>query len=86
MQSNKGQFKKGTSGNSNGRPKVTNANIRELASRDSTKAYKLLWKAVQASEPWAMDIFFREFLSKEEVHALVNANEENPLTVLRALS
>ena len=61
------KFKKGKSGNPRGRPKLENLNIKEMATRDSVRAYKLLWKSVQASEPWAMDIFFRHFVTDVEV-------------------
>jgi len=61
------KFKKGKSGNPRGRPKLCSLNIKEMATRDSVKAYKLLWKSVQASEPWAMDIFFRHFVTGAEV-------------------
>jgi len=58
------KFKKGESGNLKGRPRLETLNIRDMAARDSIKAYKLLWKSVQASEPWAMDIFFRHFVTE----------------------
>jgi len=61
------KFKKGKSGNPRGRPKLDSLNIKDMAARDSVKAYKLLWKSVQASEPWAMDIFFRHFVTDVEV-------------------
>jgi hypothetical protein len=61
------KFKKGKSGNPRGRPKLGSLNIKEMATKDSVKAYKLLWKSVQASEPWAMDIFFRHFVKGGEV-------------------
>lgn len=61
------KFKKGKSGNPRGRPKLDNLNIKEMAARDSVKAYKLLWKSVQAREPWAMDIFFRHFVTEDRV-------------------
>lgn len=38
-----------------------------MAARDSIKVYKLLWKSVQASEPWAIDIFFRYFILNDMV-------------------
>jgi Family of unknown function (DUF5681) len=68
------KFKKGESGNPRGRPKLENLNIKELAARDSIRAYKLLWKSVQASEPWAMDIFFRHFVKGGEV--ISNDNQD----------
>ncbi len=69
------QFIKGQSGNLKGRPKLENLNIKEMAIRDSVKAYKLLWKSVQAREPWAMDIFFRHFVKGEEV--ISNDNQDH---------
>jgi hypothetical protein len=77
------KFTKGKSGNPKGRPKTTNTNIRELVSRDSIKAYKLLWKAMQANEPWAIEIFFRELVSKEE--SLPIEIDSNELDVFREL-
>ncbi len=59
------KFKKGESGNLKGRPRLETLNIRDMAARDSIKAYKLLWKSVQKSEPWAIDIFFRHFVTED---------------------
>lgn len=60
-------FKKGTSGNLAGRPKTKGLGVRELVSRDSIKAYRVLWQAVQEKQPWALDIFFRELIPKDAV-------------------
>lgn len=59
------KYKKGTSGNLAGRPKTKSLGVKELISKDSVRAYKLLSKAMMASEPWAMDIFFRELMPKD---------------------
>ena len=69
------KFKKGKSGNPRGRPKLENLNINEMAARDSGKAYKLLWRSVQKGEPWAMDIFFRHFVTEDIV--ISNDNQDH---------
>ncbi|NDA89936.1 MAG: hypothetical protein EBY20_03395 [Alphaproteobacteria bacterium] len=78
------KFKKGKSGNPRGRPKLCNLNINDMATRDSVRAYKLLWKSVQASEPWAMDIFFRYFVKGGQVTS--NDNQDRFLNGISNLS
>lgn len=78
------KFKKGKSGNPRGRPKLDSLNIKDMAARDSVKAYKLLWRSVQKSEPWAMDIFFRHFITDVEV--VSNDNRESVHSRITSLS
>lgn len=78
------KFKKGKSGNPRGRPKLENLNINEMAARDSVKAYKLLWRSVQKGEPWAMDIFFRHFVTEDIV--ISNDNKDRLLSGIPNLS
>lgn len=78
------KFKKGKSGNPRGRPKLDSLNIKDMVARDSVKAYKLLWKSVQKSEPWAMDIFFRHFLTNDIV--ISNDNKDRLLSGIPNLS
>ena len=78
------KFKKGKSGNPRGRPKLDSFSIKNMAARDSIRAYKLLWKSVQASEPWAMDIFFRHFVTDVEV--VSNDNQDHLPSGIQNLS
>lgn len=68
------KFVKGKSGNLKGRPKSayngsTDAviDLKKLVSRNSKKAFKALWEAVEAKEPWALQIFFQELVPKLEI-------------------
>lgn len=73
------KFKKGKSGNPKGRPKLCNLNIKDMAARDSIRAYKLLWQSVQKGEPWAIDIFFRYFILNDMVITEVLDHDQDHL-------
>jgi hypothetical protein len=73
------KFKKGKSWNPRGRPKLCNLNIKDMAARDSIRAYKLLWQSVQKGEPWAIDIFFRYFILNDMVITEVLDHDQDPI-------
>lgn len=68
-QKNKTSFKKGEISNPNGRPKgsmnklkVASLKLREMASEDTDKAYKVLMTALESGEQWAHQIYFKELV------------------------
>jgi hypothetical protein len=65
----KHSFKKGKVSNPNGRPKgsmnklkAASLKLREMASRDTDKAYKVLMTALESGEQWAHQIYFKELV------------------------
>jgi hypothetical protein len=65
MKSNTGQYNKGTSGNRQGRPaepKEALARLKKFTDKRSPNAYKHLSKAIEANEPWAIELVFKELL------------------------
>jgi hypothetical protein len=65
MKSNTGQYNKGTSGNTQGRPaepKEALARLKKFTDKRSPTAYKHLSKAIEANEPWAIELVFKELL------------------------
>lgn len=66
---NPSHFKPGVVTNPNGRPKGSmnelkkrSLELRKLASHDVDKAYKIIWEAFEAKEPWAHQIYFKELV------------------------
>jgi hypothetical protein len=65
MKSNTGQYNKGISGNQQGRPaepKEALARLKKFTDKRSPAAYKNLSKAIEANEPWAIELVFKELL------------------------
>lgn len=65
----KHSFKKGEVTNPNGRPKgsmnklkAASMKLREMASKDTDKAYKVLMTALESGEQWAHQIYFKELV------------------------
>lgn len=65
----KHSFKKGEVSNPNGRPKgsmnklkAASLKLREMASEDTDKAYKVLMTALESGEQWAHQIYFKELV------------------------
>lgn len=69
MSTNTGQYNKGTSGNRQGRPaepKEALAKLKKFIDKKSSTSYKQLAKAIEANEPWAMELVFRELMPKPD--------------------
>lgn len=73
-----GTFMKGVCTNPNGRKKGLTSEatknflkIRTMAAEKYPEAFKILWEAVQAKEPWAHQLFFKELAPKRLRHESV---------------
>ena len=69
MKSNTGQYNKGTSGNKQGRPaepKEASAKQKKFTDKRSPAAYKHLSKALEANEPWAIELVFQELIPNSD--------------------
>jgi hypothetical protein len=78
------KFVKGKSGNLKGRPKSAYnggtdsiTELKKFVSKNSKRAFKILWKAVEAKESWALQIFFQELVPKLETLPL-EIDQDNP--------
>ncbi len=73
MANSKTSFKKGETGNPNGRGKDSKnkssekwVDLKKQAVEDYNKAYKLLWTHMEAGEGWAFQIFFNKLVPKKK--------------------
>jgi hypothetical protein len=69
MKSNTGQYNKGISGNKQGRPvepKEALAKLKKFTDKRGPAAYKNLSKALEANEPWAIELVFQELIPNSD--------------------
>lgn len=73
-----GKYNKGESGNLKGRPvepKEAMAKLRKFTDKKSTTAYKHLSQAIEANEPWAVELCFQELMPKSDpLHLSIDQN------------
>jgi hypothetical protein len=65
-----GKYNKGESGNLRGRPiepKEAMAKLRKFTDKKSATAYKHLSQAIEASEPWAIQLYFQELFPRVQL-------------------
>jgi len=80
MKSNTGRYNKGTSGNLQGRPAEPTealAKLKKFADKRSSASYKHLSKAIEANEPWAIELVFQELLPNSD-SLCVDVDLDNP--------
>ena len=69
MKSNTWRYNKGTSGNLQGRPsepKEALAKLKKFTEKRSAAAYKHLSNAIEANEPWAIELVFQELIPNSD--------------------
>jgi len=60
-------FKKGRSGNSNGRPKkLAQEKLESMIDKNSSKVISAVNKAIKNNEPWAIELCFKELSKKSD--------------------
>jgi len=74
----------GKTGNPRGRPRKTHINctnvdieLKKEAAKKSKQAFDFLWKAMEAKEPWAFQLYFQELLPKTDILPL-EIDQDNP--------
>lgn len=78
LKDERGKFAKGYSANPKGREKgsqnkntIRTSTIMQLAAQDATKAYAMLWEAMEAKEGWAYQLYFKELIPRKVKQATV---------------
>ena len=75
-----GKYNKGESGNLKGRPvesKEALGKLKKFTDKKSATAYKHLAQAIEASEPWAVQLCFQELMPKSDLLHL-RIDQHNP--------
>jgi hypothetical protein len=73
-----GKYNKGESGNLRGRPiepKEALGKLKKFTDKKSATAYKHLSQAIEAKEPWAVELCFQELMPKSDpLHLRIDQN------------
>ena len=73
-----GKYNKGESGNLRGRPiepKEALGKLKKFTDKKSATAYKHLSQAIEANEPWAVELCFQELMPKSDpLHLRIDQN------------
>ncbi|GEM_PF-2653138 len=80
MEKHNGKYNKGESGNLKGRPiesKEALGKLRKFTEKRSATAYKHLANAIEANEPWAVELCFQKLMPKSDPLYL-SIDQNNP--------
>ena len=70
MEKHNGKYNKGESGNLKGRPiepREALGKLKKFTDKKSATVYNHLAKAIEASEPWAIQLYFQELLPRGQL-------------------